>query len=75
MSRSKRHSPVTGVALCASEKQDKQAWHRKFRRKAKERILQEDEYVDHREVSDIWTMGKDGKCWWGETPGAKWMRK
>lgn len=64
MSRSRKKAPVTGFTTCRSEKADKRAWHRAFRRAARQ---SEDagEHLRQREFSDPWVMGKDGKCWWG----------
>lgn len=65
MSRSYRKTPITGIAVCDSEKDDKRRAHR--RRRAAERS--HGRFVDLREVSDVWDMGKDGKAWWGDRAG------
>ena len=66
MSRSYRKTPVMGYTKCHSEKFDKITWHRRLR--SQERIKLSsinnlDDYitVDRREVSNPWSMGKDGK--------------
>lgn len=47
-----------------SERFDKQMWHRRCRKKEKERLDKGDfdlPTIDKRDVSDIWNMHKDGK--------------
>jgi hypothetical protein len=43
----------------------KKLWHKAFRKKEKQKIrnndLEDHITIHHREVSDPWTMGKDGK--------------
>lgn len=68
MSRSKRKTPIYGICG-GSEKEDKRIWHRRFRRKEKVALSkQHDEHIstDHREVSNPWSMSKDGKMYWSE---------
>ena len=67
MSRSVRKSKVTGIAICDSEKADKAQWHRAVRRAAKADVEQS-QFIDFREFSDPWRMGKDGKGYWPEMP-------
>ena len=67
MSRSLRKSKVTGIAICASEKADKAQWHRAFRRAAKADV-EKSQFIDFREFSDPWRMGKDGKHYWCAIP-------
>lgn len=57
MSRSRKKTPICGHTLKESEKEDKKLWHRAWRRKQK----QTDELIDKREVSNVWSMSKDGK--------------
>lgn len=71
MSRSRRKTPVFGTATKATERRDKQLWHRRWRareRTAWARTLREGQAdhvpVDYREVSDVWTMDKDGHFYW-----------
>jgi len=66
MSRSHKHIDYGGYASCRSEASDKKAWHQAFRRRNKSKLcnLTEDgevEFAHVRQVSDPWTMGKDGK--------------
>ena len=82
MSRSRRHTPITGITTARSEAFDKKIWHRAFR--AKNRSWS---YVDSegspaphvKESSDPWKMSKDGKASWHGMEArsfyAKLMRK
>lgn len=75
MSRSYRKTPKSGIAD-VSEKRDKQIWHRRLRRAVKVGVEQGRELLPlARDVSDVWTMGKDGKIYWGKRTLKKWMRK
>lgn len=78
MARSRKKTKVTGVTTCESERQDKQAWHRKFRRITKELLgefinipsdeVEAEDFIDPavREVSNLWDFGKDGKQYYGD---------
>lgn len=74
MSRSRRRTPITGTCVCRSERRDKEAWHRRFRRITDAAIHHEKEVMPHiRDVSNPWSFGKDGKTYWGEDRrGALW---
>lgn len=68
MSRSYRKTPVMGHTGCHSESFDKSKWHKRWR--SRERIklysviyLDDHITVDRREVSNPWSMGKDGKSY------------
>lgn len=66
MSRSIKNKYFSSYACCNSEKKDKKIWHKVFRRKEKQKIsssIDLDEHVTthYREVSNPWSMGKDGK--------------
>lgn len=91
MARSFKKTPRTGIAKCASEKQDKRFANRKLRRKVNVLAKQDEAcrdqfedagpelscikdndwqdnskrmhwlYPELREVSNVWSMGKDGK--------------
>ena len=77
MSQSKRKTPITGVTTAETEKAEKAAWHRRHRRAEKIRLSSDGgEYVphSHKEHSDPWSMGKDGKKYWRDAP-IKLMRK
>lgn len=67
MSRSRKKVPITGVAVCESEKQDKRKANRKLRASVRVAIADDREVMPQlREVSNVWTFGKDGKGWWGD---------
>ena len=66
MSRSYKRTPIFGNACCDSEKEDKQLWHRAFRRKTKLALKSGLYLPDFREVSNPWDFGKDGKHYWPE---------
>ena len=78
MSRSYKKAPITSVTTAASEKQDKRLANRLERRKNKQ-ILQttEDEafLLKKREVSNVWSMDKDGKIRFDPLKNAKLLRK
>jgi hypothetical protein len=78
MARSKRKKPIRGITTVQSEKKDKQSAHRRYRRKVKA-VLQEvpdAEIFPHvRELSDPWSMGKDGKVRFDPMKYPKDMRK
>ena len=59
MSRSKKRTPVCGIAAAPSEKDDKRRANRKLRRKT--RAGDPENAPDRREVADVWAMAKDGK--------------
>ena len=72
MSRSRRKTPITGTCVCRSERHDKLMWHSRFRARVREAIIRDDEVMPHvREVSDVWSFGKDGKTYWGNR---EWFR-
>jgi len=74
MSRSRKNTPILGNTTCRSEKADKVAWHRRYRR-AVRRLLGIDEMLHmHWEFSNPWEMGKDGKRW-RDCPRQEWLRK
>jgi hypothetical protein len=75
MSRSFQKTPITGVTTCESEKQDKREANRKLRRKTKLQVKAGSEMIlALREVSDVWSMGKDGKSY-RENASQKELRK
>ena len=64
MSCSKRKTLITGITTAVIEKAEKAAWHRQYCHAEKMRLHAEGaEYVgrSHREHSNLWSMGKDGK--------------
>jgi hypothetical protein len=79
LSRSKRKTPKTGNTTCHSEKQDKADSHRKTRALEAQAMLQpEDEAtppLHHREATNPWNMGKDGKHRFDPAKHPELMRK
>lgn len=75
MSRSKKKTPIQGIASSDSEKEDKRDANRKFRRKTKQEIKNGEEQLPKlREVSNVWSFSKDGKTY-REDLSDKEMRK
>ncbi|MEL7939160.1 hypothetical protein [Pseudomonas delhiensis] len=78
MSRSRRKTPICGITTAASERFDKQTWHRSFRKAERQRLASDPFSEPHhfREFCNDWLMHKDGKYYWGPGhSGAKWLRK
>src|SRR5580692_7140365 len=68
MSRSKRKTPITGITTAETEADEKAKWHRRHRREERARLKTEgQDYIarSHKEHSNPWLMGKDGKTYWG----------
>lgn len=69
MSRSRRHNPFHGMTTAESEKKDKRIANRKLRAITRDTLkhIQRDadvdgiEFLNLEEVSDVWTMDKDGR--------------
>ncbi len=81
MSRSYRKTPIIGNAG-NSEKKDKQIANKKFRKRSKQKLHQQQlDYLpyDMNEVHNVWSMSKDGKRYLnpeGEFfKSKKWRRK
>jgi hypothetical protein len=78
MARSKRKTPIRGITRAESEKKDKQLAHRKYRRKMKAVLQQvpDAEILPHvRELSNPWSMSKDGAVEGYTTPGRRRFRR
>lgn len=79
MSRSYRKTPKCGVTTARSEKRDKAMSHRKTRARTRQAMLApEDEAtppLHHREATNPWSMGKDGKQRFDPKEWPKGMRK
>lgn len=76
MSRSYKHTPVHGITGARSEKWDKRKANRKLRHRVKEvLVLAPDVLPVLREVSNVWTMNKDGKFWFDPERWPKYLRK
>ena len=78
MSRSRRKNLYRAITTAESEKQDKRAYHRRFRHAA-EQALKADPTGNSvpilREYSDPWGMDKDGKVRFDPVKYPKEMRK
>lgn len=68
MSRSKRRTPIFGIASFESEKPDKKIWHARMRSRVKTGLAstpsdQLEGYVapTPNKVGSVWSMAKDGK--------------
>ena len=68
MSRSRKSLPICGLTLVESEKHDKQVWHRRMRRRERQRLgavtpVGAEDYLTTvvHEISDPWLFAKDGK--------------
>lgn len=62
MSRSFKHTTISGITTATSEKRDKQLANRRFRRISKHQVkIDAEPLIDLDEISDIWDFQKDGK--------------
>lgn len=70
MSRSTKKTPITGIAICASEKTDKKEWHSRMRQMERVRLKSKPDSVStvEADASDPWRMGKDGKHYMPQWP-------
>jgi len=89
MSRSFKKTPVRGVHPFDSEKQDKQKWHRRLRKKIRQLLsgthydiekLESTVLPTEHDVSDPWLMSKDGKFFMSIEPDSdeakvNWFKK
>ena len=78
MSRSKRKRPIAGMSASASDKREKSDANRKERKRARVALTQQptaDLLPHKREVSDVWSMPKDGKWRFDARKCPKLMRK
>lgn len=78
MSRSRKKSPVCGVVSQDSEKQEKQDANRALRRRVKQHLGANSDDMSLpvlREVSDVWSISKDGKFRFNPSKDPKLMRK
>lgn len=65
MSRSRRHTPIFGITISQSEKQDKRRANRVLRRVVRQCHGHDEKPLPLlREVSNVWGFDKDGKAWW-----------
>ena len=70
MSRSHRKTPVFGFTTATSEKQDKRHANRRLRRAVHQGKI----YLRLRDVSNVWSLGKDGKKYWVDCPPNYWRK-
>jgi hypothetical protein len=78
MSGSRRKTPISGITTAASEKQDKRLANRRLRRAVKQALHAVDypEVLPHRrELTNPWTMAKDGKRWFDPRRFPEVLRK
>lgn len=77
MSRSRRKTPITGVTLAESEKKDKLASHRIYRRTLKQLITPDLEtpLPTEQQLTNPWSMAKDGKLGYNQKLPKKLLRK
>ena len=62
MSRSFKHTTISGITTATSEKRDKQLANRRFRRISRHRVrIDEEPLINLNEISDPWDFQKDGK--------------
>jgi hypothetical protein len=68
MSRSRKKTNAGGCTTAPSERDDKNIWHKMFRRKNRVALKKADKeetvFVIEKEVSDPWQMDKDGKTFY-----------
>lgn len=76
MSRSRKKTKIHGIASPDSEAIDKRIWHKRMRARERDRLIidPESEPTHQKEVSNPWSMGKDGKLYWPDMP-PEMMRK
>lgn len=80
MSRSRRRTPICGITTARSEKSDKRIWHRRARARIHVMLFRaapdDIPHLDIREVSNPWSMAKDGRQWFGDPlswrQGTRW---
>jgi hypothetical protein len=77
MSRSKRKTPIAGITAAQSEKADKQASHRKVRRRVRQLAEPTEGLLLplERELTNPWSMSKDGKSYFNPAKHPSLMRK
>ena len=70
MSRSKKKTPIHGMTTAASEAQDKELWHRAYRRGERQRVRLDADPLPGEEnaYSSTWKMDKDGKVYIPDDP-------
>jgi len=71
MSRSRRKTPIFGHTTSRSERKDKQHWHQRWRVRERTALagasledLSSHMTLHEKQVSDVWSMAKDGRFYW-----------
>jgi len=76
MSRSRRHTPVTGITKSESDKRDKVLAHRRQRRRVRTAMASgREDVATRRKAGDVWSVAKDGKSRFDPTQFPKLMHK
>lgn len=79
MSRSRKSFPACGITTAQSEKQDKRIYNRRFRHRSKQKLMNFDPQGDVlpvlRELSNVWSMAKDGKMMFDPQKYPKLLKK
>lgn len=77
MSRSRRKTSIAGITAAPSEKTDKQASHRRVRRRIRQLAEASAGLVLplERELTNPWSMAKDGKLYFDPAKHPSLMRK
>jgi hypothetical protein len=75
MSRSRRHTPITGITKAESDTRDKVLAHRRQRRRVRTALASGHEDVaTRRGAGDVWSFAKDGKSRFDPRRWPKLMR-
>lgn len=75
MSRSFKHTTISGITTATSEKRDKQLANRRFRRISRHRVkIDKEPLIDLDEISDIWDFQKDGKRYFDPEEAKKFSK-
>ena len=77
MTRSRKQTPIRGITSAVSEKSDKIASHRRIRRAIKQVVAPdlEEPLPVEKELTNTWSMAKDGKKRFDPSKDPKLMRK
>ena len=76
MARSRRKTPIVPITTCVSEKQEKRKANRALRKAVRHAIATEAEVMPvANDVSNVWSMSKDGKMYVNPKQDPRVMRK
>jgi len=71
MSRSRRKTPIVGTRPAVGEREDKKLWHQRWRTHERTALASAspEALCAHlplleNQVSNVWSMGKDGRSYW-----------